>query len=595
MSIGGVVIQFAADTRGARRDIDKLIRSLQNVGKESNSTGDVLKKFGKAGMLGLAAGAAGAALGIAKLASSAVSLAADFEQSMNVLQSATNATAADMEKLNKLAKDLGSSTVFSAQDAADAMIELGKAGLTTAEIMGGAAQASLALAATEGMNLADAATAITNAMSAFRLGPEQVGAVADALAGGSAASTASVSSLTQALAQVSAGAATAGLSLQETVGTLAAFDKSGIKGTDAGTSLKTMLTRLIPQTKRAQDAFAKYGLAVYRGDKAMRALRDMGLRAASSSIEDVTDSLMAFYKGMGQNSAQAAKSAEQWLWIEGFENTLVNANGSMKDATQIAEQLQQALGGLSESGKIEAGNILFGSDASRAATQLANLGATGLQPFIDATSKAGEAARLADARTKGFKGALEKLQGAVETAGIKLGEKLLPTLTKWIDDFSAYLESPEGQAWVDNLASGIEEFATKARDWVTDTLIPTVEKIGPAFTDALADIETFWADFKSAAEPALEVIQAIVDLMKWIRAEDEATVTRRNRRWFEGGTGDPFDFSPQPSAPARAPLASGYGAGTTVVNVTNNYPKPETASQGTAASLRTARNLTKGW
>ncbi len=78
--------------------------------------------------------------------------------------------------------------------------------------------------------------------------------VSAALAGGANASTASVESLGHALSQVGPGAVNAGLNLNDTVGALAAFDNAGIKGSDAGTSLKTMLSRLVPQTAKAATA-----------------------------------------------------------------------------------------------------------------------------------------------------------------------------------------------------------------------------------------------------------------------------------------------------------------------------------------------------
>jgi len=311
------------------------------------------------------------------VAAASVRLQADFETSMNTLQVAANASGTEVKKLSDLAKQLGADTSFSAGEAANAMVDLAKAGFTPAQIAGGGVQATMALAAAEGMALADAANTTAQAMGAFGLKAAQASKVADALAGGSMSSTASVASLSEALAQVGPGAKNAGLNLNDTVGVLAAFAQNGIKGSDAGTSLKTMLSRLVPQTDAARAAMRKYGLE------------------------------------------------------------FVNADGSFKSVTQIAGQLQRGLGGLSEAQRTSALATIFGSDATRAATVLMNEGSKGVHGFIKATYEQGAAQKLADARTKGTAGALERMKGSLETAGLAIGEALAPHVVALADKVGA--------------------------------------------------------------------------------------------------------------------------------------------------------------
>jgi phage-related minor tail protein len=190
-----------------------------------------------------------AALGVGSIVKSSVQLEASFSKTLSQIAVATGAPKSAMKGLHDTAMKMGADTVFSANEAADAMLELGKSGISTKDIMGGGVKGTLTLAAAGSLDLASAATIASNAMNTFGLHGKDMGTIAAALAGGANASTASVESLGQALSQVGPGARNAGLSLQETVGTLAAFDQAGIKGSDAGTSLKTMLTRLVPQTK----------------------------------------------------------------------------------------------------------------------------------------------------------------------------------------------------------------------------------------------------------------------------------------------------------------------------------------------------------
>lgn len=307
-----------------------------------------------------------AAVGLAGVAAAGVKLEAEFSATMNQMAAVAGVPAKGIEELSALAMKMGADTVFSASDAADAMLELAKGGLTAAQIQAGALAATLQLAAAGGLELGAAATFMSNAMNTFGLQAKDAAKVSAALAGGANASSASVESLGQALAQVGPGAKTAGLSLEETVAVLAAFDNAGIKGSDAGTSLKTMLTRLVPQT-----------------DKAAGAMADLGLK-------------------------------------------FTNAEGEFDDIATISEKLRKQLSKLSAEERTTALATIFGSDATRAATVLMGEGAAGIQKYTKATSDLGAAQRVADARMKGTAGSLEALKGSAETAALAIGQMLAP-------------------------------------------------------------------------------------------------------------------------------------------------------------------------
>lgn len=352
------------------KDIRKLQRDLEQLKKDGDSASEKFTKFGE-GMASVGRKMTlGLTLPIVGIGAAAVALAADFETTMNVLQQNSGASAKDMENLGALAKKMGADTVFSAGDAASAMLELSKAGMTPAIISGGALQATMALAASEGMDLAEAATVASNTMNQFGIKAEKAAQIADALAGGSNASSASVQSLSAGLAMVGAGAKNAGLNLNETVGVLAAFDANALKGSDGGTSLKTMLTRLVPTTDAARAAFKKYNL----------------------DFED--------------------------------------AHGNFIGIAQVAGILKDRFGQMGEVQRSAALNTIFGSDATRAATALMVEGTAGIDKYIDATKKRGGAEELANARMKGTAGALEAMKGSLETAGIAIGEALAPSVNK---------------------------------------------------------------------------------------------------------------------------------------------------------------------
>lgn len=297
-----------------------------------------------------------------------VDLEATFSQTMNTMAAVAGVPAAGIKELSRLALKMGADTTFSANDAAEAMLELAKGGLTAAQIKAGALSATLTLAAAGGVSLADAGTVMVQALTTFNLRAEDSASVAAALAGGANASTSSIESLSLALSQVGPGAKTAGLTLQDTVGVLAAFENNGLKGSDAGTSLKTALTNLVPSSKKAKTLMDNLGLS------------------------------------------------------------FIDAAGNVKPIVDIAQQLQDKIGTLTQADQIQALNTIFGSDAARAGTVLMKEGAAGIQKFIDATKDANAANAVAAARMSGTAGAIEAFKGSVETAKLQLGQFLAPAI-----------------------------------------------------------------------------------------------------------------------------------------------------------------------
>jgi TP901 family phage tail tape measure protein len=314
---------------------------------------------------------------LAAVGAISVKTAADFESSMSQVAQAIGKPGQPLAELTALAQRLGADTQYSANEAAQAMVELAKGGFSEAQIKAGALKTAMSLAAAGQMDLADAANLTVQAMGAFKLSSQDSAAIADALAGGANASSASVHDLALALSQAGAGAYQSGMTLQETTAALAAMADAGVQGSDAGTSLKVMLGRLQPEGRKVTNMF-----------------RDMGLLA-----EDGT-------------------------------SKFVNANGSFKSMEEIAGLLQAKLGGLSEAQRTQALQTMFGTDAYRAAAILMEQGADGIAKYEAATAKAGSAQEAATANLGPTSRAIEEAKGAAETAAIAFGEALAPAVSK---------------------------------------------------------------------------------------------------------------------------------------------------------------------
>lgn len=335
---------------------------LKKGGSATKALGEGITDLGRSMTLGLT-------VPIVAAGGAATSVAASFDDAMSQVQGALGGASEDMDGLRDLALQLGADTVFSATESAQAMVELAKGGLTEAQIKGGALAASMDLAAAGQLNLADAAATTVQMMGSFGLGAGDATRIANALAGAANASSADVSDLTQAMSQCSAQASLAGWSLEDTAAALALFADHGVKGSDAGTSLKTMLQRLAAPTDQAAEAIAAYGL----------------------NIRD--------------------------------------SNGKMKDISGIADELTGKLGGLSDAERDAALQTIFGSDASRAAAILMQSGSEGLAKYIEATNDATAAETMASAQKGELSWALENMGGAVESASIAFGTALAPAIT----------------------------------------------------------------------------------------------------------------------------------------------------------------------
>jgi phage-related protein len=386
-----------------------------------------------------------AAVGVAGVAGFglAINTAANFEQQMSGVKAVAGATEDQFESLRKKAMQLGADTSFSATEAGLAIEELAKAGISVEQILSGAADATVALAAAGGVDLPQAATIAANAMNQFGLSGEKVGAVADILAGVANTSAADVSSLGQSLSQAGAVANLAGLSFRDTAIALGEMADAGIQGSDAGTSLKTMLNNLIPSTKIQKDEFKKLGLLTYDLAAGNDALTKSGLSTARSQGElfDIAQQYVAEQEGLTAGTGDSIKATDAWLKSVGaLNNEFFDAKGNVKDLGGIQDALGKSMRGLTREQKLQSLQLLFGADAMRASAILSLEGKKGYDEFNAAVSKT-KAADVAKTRLDNLKGAQEALSGSLETARIIIGSVFIPILTAMVRALTAVVNA----------------------------------------------------------------------------------------------------------------------------------------------------------
>jgi phage-related protein len=441
-----LAIKIAAETADAERGLGSVQHAVDGLGKVASLAGVAL-----AG--GLAAG-----LG------ASVSAAAGFEKTMSGVKAVSGATADELANLSGLALKLGKDTSFSASEAAAGIEELVKGGLTIPDIMNGAAEATLNLAAAGGVSLPDAATIAANALAQFNLKGEDMAHVADLIAGAANASALDVSQFKFSLQAAGAVASTVGFSFDDLAQGIAVMGKAGIVGSDAGTSLKTMMLNLIPSTNKTRDLFRELGLETTNLTKAQELAAKSG-----SKVQDANDPKFwpALNEAIGKNvlgvtdwSKATDKQRKQYddlLQSSGaVSNAFFDQTGKVKSMAEVADVLQGALSGMNEQQKLATLGTLFGSDAIRAAAVLSKEGAAGFEEMAASMGKV-TAASVGAERLNNLSGDIEQFKGSLETAAITFATKFLPVLR--------------------DAAKGATSFV--------NGLIPIVEQQGPQLIDVI--------------------------------------------------------------------------------------------------------------
>lgn len=372
-TIGALHVVLGLDSAEFTKGLQQAQAQLRRASRQFKAAGDQMASIGKT--LSLSITAPLAAMGVA-----VVRTAADFESSMTKVGISTKATAREMVALQAEARKIGKDTVFSATEAADAMDLLAKTGLNATTILGGAARATVDLAAAAGSGLEPAAAAIADTLQQFKLSTAELPSIVNQITGAVNESKLSFDDYSLAIGQAGGVAAGLGVDFDDFNTVLAATSANFASGSDAGTSFKTFLQRLVPQSKDAAAAMAQYGLSFF------------------------------------------------------------DANGQMKSMSAIAELLREKLGGLSDEAKTNVLTEVFGTDAMRTALGLMDQGAAGLDR-VAAAIRSTDAAAQAAKRMEGFNGQLQQLKGSLEELAIVIGESgLLNALTGIVTGLSGLVD-----------------------------------------------------------------------------------------------------------------------------------------------------------
>lgn len=443
------IAQFEAKMRQAQKSTKDFVGEMDRAAKGGNL--DAVAD--QVGMLGL---------GMVGAAGMVVKSAAEFEKAMSGVKAATHASAGEMDALKAAALEAGKSTSFSATEAAGAITELSKAGVATADVLGGGLKGALDLAAAGQLDVGEAAETAASAMTMFKLKGKDVPHIADLLSAAAGKAQGSVHDMGAALNQAGLVASQMGLSIEDTTGTLAAFASNGLLGSDAGTSLKTAMLMLANPTDKAAGLMEELGIQTY------------------------------------------------------------DASGKFVGIANLAGQLKTQLGGLTQEQRNAALATIFGSDAIRAASILYEQGQEGIQGWITKVNDAGFASETAKTQTDNLVGDLDRLRGSLETLAIESGggansglRVLAQAANALVDQIGLLPSGVTGAITVLTALGGV--LALGAAGWVkmrsaNAAALEELRSTGPAGQRAAAGMQatTKWAGRAAAGFAALEIASAAV-------------------------------------------------------------------------------------
>lgn len=363
--------------------IDRLGTTTTRAGNASSAAFGALK----AAVLG-AAGGITAALVAAEMS------AMKFESRLASIRAVSGATASQMAQLGDLARTVGRDLGVNATDSAEGIEALVKAGVDLSDIMGGAAAASLNLAAAGEIDVKDAAEIAANAMNQFNLKGSDMAHITDLVAGAANASAIDVRDFQLSLQQSGAVASITGQTFDSLAVAIGVMGTAGLKSSDAGTSLKQMLLNLQPSGKQAAQVMDLLGITTKDGG-----------------------------------------------------NAFFDATGKAKGMRDIADVLQKSIGGLTEKQQLATLEIIFGSDAVRAAAVFT---AKGAQGFDDLSKKmeGTTAAAVALDKLNTTAGDVARLNAKVNDLAITMGTQAEPAFRDFLKQVNAFAGTAGPEATV---------------------------------------------------------------------------------------------------------------------------------------------------
>ena len=378
-----------------QREIIETEQELRRLQEEAASTSVALAKIDEAGKkmeaFGDSVTNAGqkimpASMAVAGLGAAAVKTAADFDSGMSKVAAISGATGDDLDALRDKAREMGAKTKFSASEAASAMEYMAMAGWKTEDMLGGI-EGIMSLAAASGEDLATTSDIVTDALTAFGLSAQDSSHFADILAAASSNANTNVRMMGETFKYCAPIAGALGFSAEDVAEAIGLMANAGIKSTQAGTALRTIMNNLSGEVKITGAALGEVTIAT------------------------------------------------------------TNADGSMRDLSDILADCRGAFSQLSESERAQAAEALVGKNAMSGFLALMNAAPEDIEKLSTAIDNCdGTAAQMAETMQDNLAGQLTILKSQLEELAISFGEMLMPAIRAIVSKIQAFVDKLNGMS-----------------------------------------------------------------------------------------------------------------------------------------------------
>lgn len=425
---------------------------MANVTNALSSVGGTLSSLGTKLTVALTVPLAG-------VAAAGLKVASDFEAGMSQVKAISGATGDEFNALREKAIQLGADTAFSSSEVAEAMTEMAKAGWSSQQILDGMGGV-LDAAAASGENLGTVSTIVADAITGFGLEAKESSRVADLLTQSANAGTISISDLGESYKYIAPIAATMGFSIEDVTTAITAMSMAGIKGSQAGTSLRTMFARMVKPTDNVATAMDELGIV------------------------------------------------------------LTNSDGSFKSMNTIIGEMRGKFDGMTDEQKTYYATVLAGQEGMSGLLSLLNLSQEEYDAISDSMNNAGGVAKeTAEIMQDNLKNAFEQFGGSLESAAIKIGDIVLPKLTELVRKATDVVDkfvnaSPEVQKFVLVLAGIAAAIGPVLLIFgkIAQTIANVIIKFNE-FKNALIIIKAAFAGLAGIGAPMIIAVTAIIAII----------------------------------------------------------------------------------
>lgn len=476
------------------RQIQTYTQELAQLGDENQKVDDLTDKmtsateaFGK--MLGnVVTDIVAAAISkLKELATEAINVGMAFDTSMSKVQAISGATGEEYDQLREKAKQLGSETKFTATQSADAFSYMAMAGWKTEDMLNGI-DGVMSLAAASGADLATTSDIVTDALTAMGYKASDAAKLADVMAAAAANSNTNVELMGETFKYAAPLVGAMGYNMEDTAVAIGLMANAGVKGTQAGTSLRGIITRLVSPTKESMTAMSALGITIEKtnadGTKSMKTLGETigELRQIFGKIqipvEEFNSELQKIEKTQSELDAQFEAG-------EITEKAYKTMTGDLaKSQTELMKRAYGSEGAL----KGEYAAMLAGKNALSGFLAIVNASDEDFEKLSSAIRNSeGAAQQMADTMLNNLGGDVTLLQSKIESVQLAFYEQLAPALREGADMLSEFID-----VFAEQLAAAVQQFVTEilpqileGLHWIMDNL-PTIEALIVAIGTAFA-------------------------------------------------------------------------------------------------------------